>query len=72
MHALAPIVPERVSRGVGNLKVVAYSDLIGEDYWVYMDITMDITEGFYGGRFGKDVMNAVDTLYANTRNNPTH
>ena len=31
---------------------------------------MEIFEGSYGGRFGKDGMDAVDTLYANTRNNP--
>src|ERR1700752_2464425 len=31
---------------------------------------MDITEGSYGGRFGKDGLDCVDTLYANTRNNP--
>jgi N-methylhydantoinase B len=31
---------------------------------------MDIQEGSYGGRFGKDGLDAVDTLYANTRNNP--
>jgi N-methylhydantoinase B len=31
---------------------------------------MDIQEGSYGGRAGKDGMDAVDTLYANTRNNP--
>ncbi len=67
MRALAPVVPEKVSAGVGNLKVVAYSGLRDDGtYWVYMDIT----EGSYGGRFGKDGMDAVDTLYANTRNNP--
>jgi N-methylhydantoinase B len=27
-------------------------------------------EGSYGGRFGMDGMDAADTLYANTRNNP--
>ena len=27
-------------------------------------------EGSYGGRSGKDGLDAVDTLYANTRNNP--
>ena len=27
-------------------------------------------EGSYGGRYGMDGMDAVDTLYANTRNNP--
>jgi N-methylhydantoinase B len=31
---------------------------------------MEIFEGSYGGRYGKDGMDAVDTLYANTRNNP--
>ena len=31
---------------------------------------MDITEGAYGGRLGKDGIDAVDVLYANTRNNP--
>ena len=66
MRALAQAVPHQVSAGVGNLKVIAYSGLAGERYWVYMDIT----EGSYGGRFGKDGMDCVDTLYANTRNNP--
>ena len=31
---------------------------------------MEIMEGSYGGRYGQDGMDAVDTLYANTRNNP--
>jgi hypothetical protein len=31
---------------------------------------MEIMEGSYGGCFGIDGMDAVDTLYANTRNNP--
>ena len=31
---------------------------------------MDIHEASYGGRHGKDGLDAVDTLYANTRNNP--
>jgi N-methylhydantoinase B len=66
MKALAPVAPHNVSAGVGNLKVAAYSGLVNENYWVYMDIT----EGSYGGRFGKDGMDAVDTLFANTRNNP--
>ena len=67
MRALAPLVPKNVSAGVGNLKVVAYSGLTaGGQHWVYMDIQ----EGSYGGRYGKDGLDAVDTLYANTRNNP--
>lgn len=66
MKALAQAAPDKISAGVGNLKVVAYSGLRGENYWVYMDIT----EGSYGGRPARDGMDAVDTLYANTRNNP--
>jgi N-methylhydantoinase B len=67
MHALAEVVPDRVSAGIGNLKVVAYSGLRPNGvHWVYMDIC----EGSYGGRHGKDGLDAVDTLYANTRNNP--
>jgi N-methylhydantoinase B len=66
MAALAPICPERVSAGIANMKVIAYSGISNETYWVYMDIT----EGAYGGRLGKDGMDAVDVLYANTRNNP--
>ena len=66
MRALAPVLPEGVSAGVGNLKVVAYSGFRGGQHWVYMDIQ----EGSYGGRHGKDGLDAVDTLYANTRNNP--
>jgi N-methylhydantoinase B len=68
MRALAPVLPRGVSAGVGNLKVVAYSGISDEggNHWVYMDIQ----EGSYGGRYGKDGLDAVDTLYANTRNNP--
>ena len=66
MRALAPVLPEGVAAGVGNLKVAAFSGEIDGGAWVYMDIL----EGSYGGRFGKDGQDAVDTLYANTRNNP--
>ena len=66
MKALALAVPEQVSAGIGNLKVIAFSGLRGETHWVHMEIF----EGSYGGRYGMDGMDAVDTLYANTRNNP--
>ena len=66
MRALAPVLPEGVAAGVGNLKVVAFSGELDGGAWVYMDIL----EGSYGGRHGKDGLDAVDTLYANTRNNP--
>ena len=66
MRALAPILPEAVSAGTGTLRIVSYSGFKDGEHWVYMDIH----EGSYGARFGKDGMDAVDTLYANTRNNP--
>jgi len=66
MKALSLAVPDQVSAGIGNLKVIAFSGISGESHWVHMEIF----EGSYGGRHGKDGMDAVDTLYANTRNNP--
>jgi N-methylhydantoinase B len=66
MRALAPVLPNSVAAGVGNLKVTAFSGAASDAAWVYMDIM----EGSYGGRHGRDGMDAVDTLYANTRNNP--
>ena len=66
MKALAPAVPRQVSAGIGNLRVIAFSGAVNDQPWVHMEIL----EGSYGGRFGMDGMDAVDTLYANTRNNP--
>lgn len=66
MKALAGVVPTKVSAGIGNLRVVAFSGLNDGAHWVHMEIL----EGSYGGRHGMDGMDAVDTLYANTRNNP--
>ena len=66
MRALAAVVPEQVSAGIANLKAVTFSGFSGEQQWVHIEIF----EGSYGGRYGKDGMDSVDTLYANTRNNP--
>ena len=66
MRALALAVPEQVSAGIANLKAVTFSGFVGEQQWVHIEIF----EGSYGGRHGKDGMDSVDTLYANTRNNP--
>jgi 5-oxoprolinase (ATP-hydrolysing) len=66
MRALAQVMPQRVSGGVGILKNVNYIGMTDGNYWVHLDNN----EGAYGGRFGKDGMDAVDTLYANTRNTP--
>ena len=66
MKAFAQVVPQQISAGIGNLRVVAISGLKDGNHWVHMEIM----EGSYGGRFGMEGMDAVDTLYANTRNNP--
>jgi len=68
MKALAGCVPQRVSAGIGAPKGVAFTGHSDEDggHWVHLEVF----EGAYGGRFGKDGMDAVDTLYVNTRNNP--
>jgi N-methylhydantoinase B len=66
MRALAGVVPDKVAASVGNLGVVSLSGLRDGTHWVHMDIW----EGSYGGRRGKDGLDAVDTLYGNTRNNP--
>ncbi|MEO9777805.1 MAG: hydantoinase B/oxoprolinase family protein [Sedimentitalea sp.] len=66
MKAIAPAVPQQISAGIGNLRVMAFSGANDAGPWVHMEIM----EGAYGGRYGKDGMDAVDTLYANTRNNP--
>ena len=66
MRALAPAVPDQVSAGVANLKAVTFSGFAGEQQWVHIEIF----EGSYGGRLHKDGLDSVDTLYANTRNNP--
>ena len=66
MRALAPVVPDQVAAGVGNLKVVAYSGVADGD-------ALGL-HGHHRGQLrralGKDGIDAVDTLYANTRNNP--
>jgi N-methylhydantoinase B len=66
MKALGQAVPAQIAAGIGNLKVLAFSGIKEETHWVHMEII----EGSYGGREGLDGMDAVDTLYANTRNNP--
>ncbi len=67
LKALSEVVPEKTAAGIGNLKICTFSGITEDDeYWVYMDIT----SGSYGARPTKDGLDAVDTLYANTRNNP--
>ncbi len=67
--ALAELLPDKVVAGCSAaIHSVIYSGLVegGDEYWVYIEVG----EGSYGGRPGKDGMDAVDCLMANTRNNP--
>ncbi|SFB49602.1 5-oxoprolinase (ATP-hydrolysing)/N-methylhydantoinase B [Amycolatopsis marina] len=67
--ALADVLPHRAVAGSSAaLCAIAYSGLApdGQSYWVYIEIN----EGSYGARNGKDGLDCVDTLMANTRNNP--
>lgn len=66
MRALSQALPQQICAGIGNLKVIAASGFRSNRPWVHLEIF----EGSYGGRYGRDGMDAVDTLYANTRNNP--
>lgn len=66
MKALSQAVPGQISAGIGNLRVIAFSGTQNDQQWVHMEIL----EGSYGGRAEYDGMDAVDTLFANTRNNP--
>ena len=69
LKALAPVVPEQVTAGnSAHLHFISYSGFIEEEqeYWVYLEVD----EGSYGGRPGRDGLDSVDCLIANTRNNP--
>jgi len=69
LRALAPVVPERITAGnSAHLHFISYSGFDQEEgeYWVYLEVD----EGSYGGRPGRDGLDSVDCLIANTRNNP--
>src|SRR3954466_1548265 len=67
--ALADALPDKVtggnSAGIHFCAYAGFDATIGE-YWLYLEVN----EGSYGGRCGKDAMDSVDNLMANTRNNP--
>jgi N-methylhydantoinase B len=64
LRAIAQAAPERACAGTGNTKTVTFSGTSDEEYWMHMDIG----SASYGGRPRSDGMDAVDTLFANTRN----
>ena len=67
--ALADALPDKVtggnSAGIHFCAYAGFDEGAGE-YWLYLEVN----EGAYGGRCGKDAMDSVDNLMANTRNNP--
>jgi N-methylhydantoinase B len=63
VRAFAQVTPERCCAGCGPLAVLSLSGVQSGRYWVHMDIH----EGSYGARATKDGMDAMDTLFTNTR-----
>jgi 5-oxoprolinase (ATP-hydrolysing)/N-methylhydantoinase B len=68
MKALADVVPDKICAGTSTLSASVYAGYIEakQEYWVHIEIN----EGAYGGRLGKDGLDAVDVLIANSRNTP--
>ncbi|HSK14808.1 MAG TPA: hydantoinase B/oxoprolinase family protein [Gaiellaceae bacterium] len=69
LRALAPVLPGQITAGnSAHLHFISYSGFNEEEqeYWVYLEVD----EGSYGGRPGRDGLDSVDCLIANTRNNP--
>jgi 5-oxoprolinase (ATP-hydrolysing) len=69
LRALAPVLPNQITAGnSAHLHFISYSGFKPEEgeYWVYLEVD----EGSYGGRPGRDGLDAADCLIANTRNNP--
>lgn len=67
--ALADALPAQVTGGNSACtNFSGYSGFLKErgEYWIYLEVN----EGSYGGRYGKDGLDSVDNLMANTRNNP--
>ena len=66
--ALSPVLPEEIIAGSSaTLSFAAYSGIRPTgDYWVFLEVN----EGSYGGRPASDGPDSIDSLMANTRNNP--
>jgi N-methylhydantoinase B/oxoprolinase/acetone carboxylase alpha subunit len=68
IQALSEVVPDRVAAGSSAIGVGVYTGYVPErsEYWVHVEIN----EGAYGGRCGKDGIDAIDVLTVNSRNTP--
>ena len=66
--ALAPMLPNDIVAGnSAAFSFAAYSGLKPDgEYWVFLEAN----EGSYGGRPASDGPDSIDSLTANTRNNP--
>ena len=66
--ALAPVLPNDIIAGSSaTLSFAAYSGVKPDgEYWVFLEVN----EGSYGGRPASDGPDCIDSLMANTRNNP--
>ena len=67
--ALAQAVPDKVCAGnAAHVHFLSYSGFLEEkgQYWVYLEVN----EGNWGGRHGKDGLDSIACLIENTRNNP--
>ncbi|MEZ5100815.1 MAG: hydantoinase B/oxoprolinase family protein [Thermoleophilia bacterium] len=67
--AVSDVIPEQVTAGnSAGIHFCSYSGFTRDtgEYWIYLEVN----EGAYGGRFGKDALDSVDNLMVNTRNNP--
>ncbi len=67
--ALSDVLPTKTtagnSAGIHFCSYSGFQESSGE-YWIYLEVN----EGSYGGRHGKDGLDSVDNLMVNTRNNP--
>jgi N-methylhydantoinase B len=66
--ALAPVLPNDIIAGSSaSLSFCSYAGVRPSgDYWVFLEVN----EGSYGGRPRSDGPDCIDSLMANTRNNP--
>jgi N-methylhydantoinase B len=63
LKAFSHALPERCCGGIALLGAYSYSGLQDGRYWNHWDIY----EGSYGARWTKDGMDAMDTMFTNTR-----
>jgi len=66
VKALAPILRDRACAGCSTTKAITFSGWKKGKNWIHMDVT----EGAYGATQEANGLDAVDVLYANTKNNP--